>query len=477
GLTEIFTYWAPLDERTAFAGIRSLRPGHVAIFSAGGHERQMLYWDWAFPPRSCHDRRTFGECLSGLDDVLMRSVQHQTRADVPVGAYISGGLDSAMILAYLRRFQQGPISTFSLRFDRPEFDEGGYQQKIVRRFGTDHTEVVIGPTDIADHFAAAVAHAELPFLRTAPVPMMLLAAAVRKAGLKVVMTGEGADETLAGYDLFREARVRRFWARQPDSTMRPALLARLYPYLQDSPATTGAYARRFFGQDLSGHATPGFGHWPRWHTTRRMISYLSADLREAAESNYRAAPVAHLPPGHASWTPLSLDQYVEAHTLLTGYLLSSQGDRMALAHGVETRVPFLDHRVIEYANGLPGRYKLMGLREKFILKELGRRMVPAAICDRAKQPYRAPDSSSFFRNGEADPRVAAAFEKRKLLEVGYFEVEPVVKLFEKCRRGQAIGFADNMAFVGIYSTLLWHERFMQHAGACTQAEPAAAQAV
>ncbi|MDA8361461.1 MAG: asparagine synthase (glutamine-hydrolyzing) [Gammaproteobacteria bacterium] len=474
-LTEIFTYWAPLDERTGFAGIRSLQAGHVAIFSADGRERQGRYWDWTFPSRSCSDRRTFAECMSGLDDVLMRSVQYQTRADVPIGAYVSGGLDSAMILAYLRRFHEDSIRTFSLRFSQAEFDEGRYQRDIITRFGTDHTEVVVGPHDIADHFATAVAHAELPILRTAPVPMMLLAAAVRKAGIKVVMTGEGADETFAGYDLFREARVRRFWARQPHSRMRPALLARLYPYLQDSPVAADAYAQRFFGQDLWGHGVPGFGHWPRWQTTRRLINYLSPDLRQAAREDYRGPPVARLPEGHASWAPLSLDQYVEAHTLLSGYLLSSQGDRMALAHGVETRVPFLDHRVVEYANGLPGRYKLMGLREKCILKELGRRMLPASICDRAKQPYRAPDSSSFFHNGKAHPRVADAFDRSNLLEVGYFDVEAVAKLFDKCRRGRAIGFSDNMAFVGIYSTLLWHARFIDGAGVRDAVESEAVQ--
>ena len=473
---EIFTYWATLGDRTPFQGIRSLKPGHVAVFPADGHDRQFQYWDWTFPDYpAIRDRRTLAECMAGLDDVLMGAVQRQTRADVPVAAYISGGLDSAMILAYLRRIQEGPLRTFSLRFDHPEFDEGVYQRQVVQRFGTDHTEVVVSAADIAAHFAAAVVHAESPVLRTAPIPMMLLARAVREAGLKVVMSGEGADETLAGYDLFREARVRRFWARQPQSRLRPALLARLYPYLKDSPVASGIYAQRFFGLDLARYTAPGFGHWPRWQTTRRMLNYLSGDLRNMAALDYREAAVAGLPDRHQRWSPLSVDQYIEAHTLLSGYLLSAQGDRMALAHGVETRVPFLDHRVVEYANGLPGRYKLMGLREKFILKELGRRMLPPDICNRPKQPYRAPDSTSFFSGGRPCAEVEAAFDRRNLLEVGYFDVEPVVKLFEKCRRGRAIGFADNMAFVGIYSTLIWHEHFMAKAPEKTAVEPAAVQ--
>ena len=170
---------------------------------------------------------------------------------------------------------------------------------------------------------------------------------------------------------------------------------------------------------------------------------------------------ALLPSNHEAWDALCVDQCIEARTLLSGYLLSSQGDRVALANSVETRVPFLDTKVIEYANRLPSRYKLLGLKEKYILKHLGRGRIPDAVCDRPKQPYRAPDSASFFHKGIPDEGVARAFEKKRLLEVGYFDAEAAGKLFEKCRQGKAIGFSDNMAFVGIYSTMLLHEQFVE----------------
>ncbi|MHB1565354.1 MAG: asparagine synthase (glutamine-hydrolyzing) [Acidiferrobacter sp.] len=461
-MAEIFTYWSTLGQRTAFSTVKALPPGHLMVFDVRGNQRRHCYWDWRFPPDGASDGRGLTECLAGLDSVLARSVHRQTRADVPVGAYVSGGLDSAMILSYLTQMVERPPQTFSLRFQSEEFDEGRYQKAVVDHFGTQHTEVVIGPGDIGRHFPAAVWHAETPILRTAPVPMMLLARAVRDQGIKVVLTGEGADETLAGYDLFREARIRRFWARDCQSRMRPALLARLYPYLKASPATTGAYAARFFGQDLGRAAEPGFGHWPRWQTTRRMLNYLNPDLRGTLSNDFREQPAVLLPREYAGWHTLSQDQYLEAHTLLSGYLLSSQGDRMALAHGVETRVPFLDPRVIEFANNLPPRYKLMGLKEKFILKALGRTRVPALICDRSKQPFRAPDSHSFFHNGLPLEHVAHVFNKKRLLEVGYFDAESVCKLFEKCRHGRAIGFADNMAFVGIYSAMLIYEQFIEN---------------
>jgi len=460
GLSQVMTYWGLPGAQTSFVGMESVEAGCTAVFDERGSRHDLRYWDWDFPTEEREDPRSLGECVAGLDEALSGAVARQVRSDVPVAAYVSGGLDSAMIVSYMTHALDGPLPTFSLRFAEREFDEGAYQADVVRRFKTDHTEVTVGPGDIAEAFAQAVWHAESPILRTAPVPMMLLAKAVRHAGLKVVLTGEGADETLAGYDLFREARVRRFWSRNPDSRMRPALLARLYPYLSASPAAAGAYAQRFFGQDLGAAQRPGFGHWPRWQTTRRVLQFLNPDLREALEFDYRAAAERLLPEGYRHWNPLCVDQYVEAKTLLAGYLLSSQGDRVALAHGVETRVPFLDTKVMEYANGLPARYKLMGLQEKYILKALARGRLPESVRNRPKQPYRAPDSQSFFSNGVPHPRVAEAFEKNRLLEVGYFDAESACKLFDKCRRGKAIGFADNMAFVGIYSTMLLHEQFV-----------------
>ncbi len=464
GVARVFTYWGTPAPDTVFVGVESVAPGSVVTFAEDGRQTHRQYWDWEFPDRQNHDPRDFGECLAGLDETLRAAVARQVRSNVPVGAYISGGIDSAMIVSYMAGILDAPLPTFSLRFADQEFDEGAYQKAVAARFATHHTEITVTTADIGQAFARAVWHAESPILRTAPVPMMLLSQRVREAGIKVVLTGEGADEILAGYDIFREARVRRFWARHPASRMRPALLGRLYPYLNANPAASQAYAQKFFGQDLDFADHPGFGHWPRWQTTRRALQFLHPDIRVEVGFDYKQEGGARLPSCHESWDMLSVDQYVEARTLLSGYLLSAQGDRVALANSVETRVPFLDNKVVQYANDLPARYKLMGLQEKYILKRLGRGRIPDAVCDRPKQPYRAPDSASFFHRGVADEGVARAFEKRRLLEVGYFDVESAGKLFDKCRRGRAIGFADNMAFVGIYSTMLLHEQFVERDG-------------
>jgi len=277
-----------------------------------------------------------------------------------------------------------------------------------------------------------------------------------------VLTGEGADEVFAGYDLFKEGKVRRFWARNPESKWRHSLLTRLYPYLKNSPVSAGAYAQSFFGQGLAEVSNPFYAHAQRFTTTRRLWNFFSPDMRaRVAGVDPEKTLAAMLPRDFASWPGLSRDQYVEAQTLLFGYLLCSQGDRVAAANSIEGRVPFLDHRVIEFANRLPPKYKLRGLEEKSILRHAVRDLLPPSIAKRVKQPYRAPDSQSFFSGGRPLDFVEAAFSPENLRDTGYFDPNPARRLYEKCRTGRALGFADNMAFVGMLSTLLIDEHMVR----------------
>lgn len=464
GLGQAFTYWSALAPQTVFAGISTLAPGHVLRLQ-GGEISVRRYWDWEFPEDRGYDERPLKQLAGDFHDLFRDAVRLQLRSDVPVGAYLSGGLDSSLVAATASTLGQGRLRTFSLRFEDSEFDEGPYQQAVRDALAVDHTEVRCRTADIARAFPQAVWHAETPILRTAPVPLMLLAAQVRASGCKVVLTGEGADEVLCGYDLFKEGRIRRFCARRPDSRMRPALFGRMYPYLRNSPVAAPAYARRFFTQGVEYADAPYFGHIPRWQTTRRALQYLHQDLLTELNRAPAFADISGLmPDGIAAWNGLNQDQYVEAHTLLSGYLLSSQGDRMALAHGVESRVPFLDHRLIEFCNRLPPRYKLMGLDEKHILKVAARGRVPEVVRTRPKQPYRAPDSACFFEDGKPVDYVADLFSEARLRDCGYFNPKAVLKLFDKCRHRRAIGFADNMAFVGILSLLLVDQQFVRGQG-------------
>jgi asparagine synthase (glutamine-hydrolysing) len=471
-LGELFTYWSVLPPRSVFAGIQTLPPGHYLVAERGS-VRVVRYWDWQFPLDGAHDPRPVEECAEELRSLLVDAVRLQLRADVPVGAYLSGGLDSSVVTTLIKNFTDTPLRTFSLTFADPEFDESEHQRELVAYLGTRHTAVHCTAEALSNAFRRAIWHTESPMLRTAPVPLMLLSRQVRAEGYKVVLTGEGADEVFAGYDLFKEAKIRRFWARAPGSKLRPRALERLYPYLKDqrnSPAAGGAFTQMFFGAGMEHVDEPYFAHIPRWTTTRRIWQFFSPDVkRELGGWDPYRAYKDWLPTATERWSPLARDQYAEAHTLLSGYLLSSQGDRMAMANSVEGRFPYLDHRVIEFANRLPPRYKLRALTEKYVLKQAVKGLLPETLRRRVKQPYRAPDSQSFFRDGQPLEQVAELLSTERLREAGYFDPPAVAKLVAKCRDGRAAGFGDNMAFVGILSTMLVDDLFVRRRTPCQAA--------
>lgn len=461
GLGQALLFWATVGDRTSFEEVRSLPPGHSLAFEGGGTVLRR-YWDWEFPAPEGIRQIGMDQAADELRSLLRDAVQLQLRADVPVGAYLSGGLDSSGLVALIRQRSDVRLRTFSVSFGDSEFDESAQQMEMARFLGTEHASVHCGPGRIADIFPRLIAHTETTILRTGPAPLMMLSHLVRESGFKVVLTGEGADEVFGGYDLFKEAAIRRFWARQPDSKWRPELFSRLYPYLRNSPASNRAFSQAFFGQGLLDTSNPFYGHTTRWATSRRSWAFLSGDARQAL-GNWRPEDdlMRLMPADMQHWQGLARDQYVEASTLLYGYLLSSQGDRVAMANSVEGRVPYLDHRVIEFANALPARLKLRGLREKAVLREALRPLLPPSIVDRTKQPYRAPDSASFFEAGNAPEYVKYQFSAGRLREAGLFEPAMAERLFEKCRAGKALGFADNMAFVGILSTMLLEDQFVQ----------------
>ena len=466
-LGELFSFWSTLGTRTVFSGIEQLAPGHLMAIDLRDPAltpQVRRYWQWRHLPEDVSGRSE-DDVAEELHALLVDAVRLQLRADVPVGAYLSGGLDSSVIATLIRRHTRTPLRTFSLGFADAEFDERPFQRLLADSLGTEHSEIVVSHADIADAFRRAVLHAESPLVRTAPVPMMLLAGHVRQAGYKVVLTGEGADEVFAGYDLFKEAKLRRFMAVQPDSRWRGRLLDRLYPYLAHSPVRSRGFAEQFFQEGAEQRSQPWFAHLPRVRSTQRVLRFLHPDLREQLQAwDPVRTLAAELPDGIAAWPALARDQYVESSTLLSGYLLSSQGDRMSMAQSVEGRYPFLDHRVIELANRLPARYKLRGLDEKHILKRAMRRELPDAVLRRPKQPYRAPDSGCFFANGDALPWVKDALQPDRVAASGLFDTTAVAHLVEKCRSGRAIGFPDNMAFVGILSTLALHESLIRPQG-------------
>lgn len=466
-LDQTFTFWTVVPPHSSFASVSEVAPAHVRTYH-GGRVREEPYWAPAYPERPSRSTQFPGSMDEAVETVRS-AIDEATglrmlRADVPVGSYLSGGLDSSLVAALGRKYAGDHFQTFSIRFEDAEYDETAFQRLMVERLGSDHHEVTVSRRDIARVFPDVVWHTERAVLRTAPAPLFLLSKKVQEQGVKVVLTGEGADEMFAGYDLFREGKIRRFWARQPGSASRPRLLERLYPYLARSPVAQASMARQFFGRNLERAAEPGFAHETRWQTTGGLRRLLSPSIR--AQTDARPAVRAlmeTLPAEFSTWSPLAQDQYLEIRTLLSGYLLSSQGDRMLMAHSVEGRFPFLDRNVVELSNSLPPEYKLFGLNEKYVVKRASRTLVPEEIVKRQKQPYRAPDALSFVGRGAPD-YVEDLLSEGALSESGLFDPMPVRMLWEKCRNRSPEGQfsnADNMALVGVLSTQLLYELFVR----------------
>jgi asparagine synthase (glutamine-hydrolysing) len=444
-----------------FKGVLELPPAHMLIARAD-HVEVRRYWRLEFPDAADaadekHDEAGIVEEVRAL---LTDATRIRLRSDVPVGSYLSGGLDSSLVAAMARGFVSDRLRTFSVRFDDAEFDETEFQMEMAAALGTDHSAILCRPADIGAIFPAVVRHAERPILRTAPAPLQLLARLVHDEGFKVVLTGEGADEVFGGYDIFKEAKLRRFCARQPLSAVRPLLFRRLYPYLPQMQAQSAAYLKAFFATDLDAVGDPLFSHLPRFRSTAGAKLFFSDDLKRTL-AGYDALDDlrATLPADFSRWHPLSQAQYLETAYLLPGYILSSQGDRMAMAHSVEGRFPFLDHRVVEAAARIPPRLKLRGLTEKYVLRQAARELLPPRLAERPKQPYRAPDSASFFGASRPD-YVARLLSGAAIADSGLFDRGAVEKLVKKGRDGRVNGFRDNAALTGILSTQLWREAFV-----------------
>jgi asparagine synthase (glutamine-hydrolysing) len=453
-LDQIFTLWVSLPPRTAFEGIHELPPGHSLWWSSKGIEIRQ-YWQYTYNSRPSPSVEASS---SELLELLTTATQLRLRADVLCGAYLSGGLDSTLITALAQQASPRRLNTFSVGFDQPEFDESSYQQLAADFLGTDHHHLRCTAADIQSVFPAVIRHTEKPILRTAPAPMYLLAKLVHQAGLKVVITGEGADEMFGGYDIFKETKIRRFWAAQPASKLRPLLLRKLYPYLGNIQAQPDSYLRAFFHiQDRPLF----FSHQPRWDLTSRLKLFFSHDLRERLarlQNDVSAQLQVRVPTAYRSWNWLNQAQYLEAAYLMPGYILSSQGDRMSMAHAVETRFPFLDPHVVDFASQLPPELKMKVLNEKFLLKQAARHLIPEAIRVRSKQPYRAPEADCFFRPKRAE-FLDELLSPAKIEQQGLFHPGAVAQLIRKFESGTAISVKDNMAMVGIVSTALLQEEF------------------
>jgi asparagine synthase (glutamine-hydrolysing) len=401
--------------------------------------------------------------IAELRELLTDSTRIRLRADVPVGAYVSGGLDSSITAALAQQCVGSSLHTFSLSFDEPELDESEYQLEVIRALGTRHHMLRCSSGQIGEAFPDVMWHVETPMVRSAPAPMFLLSRFVRDQGFKVVLTGEGADEFWGGYDIFKEAKVRAFSAARTESRRRPQLLKRLYPYIGELQKQSPAYLQAFFRATEKDALHPLFSHLPRWEVMRRSHVFFSDAVRSASEDGCIPKLNAVLPNGFGNWSMFRRAQYLEAAYLLPDYLLSSQGDRVAMAHSLEGRYPFLDYRLVEFAAKIPSNLKMKVLNEKYLLKQAFGKLVPKSVLKRAKQPYRAPQSSSFIDHATGKPTteyIADMLSPERLRDFGIFDSPTVRKLVGKAGKGHAVSFLDNAALVAIVSTQSLIDQFI-----------------
>lgn len=458
-LAQVYTFWSTLTPYTPFKNILELSPGHFCIYNRGGLKVEK-YWELDFSKNNAS--LSLNDVIEYFHELLTSSIRIRLRADVEVAAYLSGGIDSSTIVAYIKDIEPGLLNTFSIGFKETDFDESNYQKEAVSYLNTGHRSISCSSKEIADYFPKVIWHSETPVTRTAPAPMMILSKLVRENNIKVVITGEGADEILAGYDIFREAIIRRFWANQPESDIRPLLLKKLYtdiPHLRNANTNI---LKMFFGYKLDQVNDSCYSHLLRWNNSNHIKKHFSSQIKSILKEYSPFDELTHKLPGNfSSWDLLAKAQWLETTLFMSGYLLSSQGDRMTMANSVEGRYPFLDYRLIEFCTGLPTRYKLNGLNEKYLLKKLMKNRIPESIIKRPKQPYRAPIKSVFLSK-DSPEYVRFMLSETYTRNTGIFNYDSISDLLSRIDKTGISSEVDNMVLSSVISTHLLYYQFIEN---------------
>lgn len=392
-LEEVF-HFRP-SSHTLFDGIYSVPPGHYAI-AQRGEVRLYPYWDLPYPSAEAlaAGGRPHDEVIAGFRAALDDAVQQRLVADVEVASYLSGGIDSCAVLGLAQQHMSRPIRAFTLSFDDARYDEAALAQAQAERCGASFHPIAVTTRALADSYSDAVFHAETMFFNGHGVAKFLLSRAVRDAGIKVVFTGEGADEMLGGYPPFRRDVLLYNSGRQD-----PATVSRLLAELREANKTTPALVNdEGDGPAALQTVRRRLGWVPSWMQSFAGHGQKSADLFRpdfaaslAGVSPYDLAldrlPIDERVRGR---DPLNQALYLWSKSPLANFILTLLGDRMEMAHSIEGRVPFLDHHVAEYAAGIPIELKIQGMREKHVLREATRDVLIEPVYNRQKQPFATP---------------------------------------------------------------------------------------
>jgi len=383
-------------DRSLYDGVRAIPPGHYMLARGNGH-RLMPYWDVRYPrDDEPQEQRSDQDWIDGFREVFEESVRTRLRADVPVGCYLSGGLDSCAVLGLAAIHHDGPVRAFTLTFEGTEYDEGPIAEEMSILAGADFNPIAVRQSDLAANFADAVVATETAMINGHGVAKYMLSRAVREAGYKVVLTGEGSDEILGGYPHFRRDMLLYHTVGQD-----PVEVQRLLEGLEQGNTVSKGLLLPSGDIDHATIAHELLGFAPSWVDTfsgtfGRMRKLFSDDFLHENEhldglsQLFSSVDVLRRLQGRNA---VHAALYLWAKSALPGYILTVLGDRMEMAHSIEGRVPFLDHKVAEYLHRVPVALKIHGMTEKYILREATRDAITDSVYRRQKHPFLSPPAT------------------------------------------------------------------------------------
>ncbi len=453
GIDHFFSFFCAGTTRTCFAGVKSLPPGHFLKVRDGKISIHQ-YWDLDFPDAGQERRMDDPSPLvDEFEDILRRSVERRLRGDVPVVSYISGGLDSTVVLGLSSRQRGAAVPSFTIGFDKAGPDERAQSTEAAQILGSPLTTVTMNKSSVANAFPELVVAAEGPVMDTSCAALMRLSAAVHEQGYKVVLTGEGADEALAGYIWFKgqalRDRLMKSIGRPPLNGFRAVMLgmigggksrrAELRPMRGIRPAQQELY-------DMIGQARPILYSDAMWKDLSDHSAYSDLNI-----DNERIA----------RWAPLNQSLYVGYKMMLAGLLMVAKGDRISMHNSVEARYPFLDDDVINFCSQIAPEYKLNGKIEKWILRQVAKKTLPQQIANRPKTMFRSSLAQTFL--GSHRPTwVDQLLSPESLKAAGYFDPKAVAREVSWQRAIPRITmrrFVLDLGLTNVVSTMLWHHMF------------------
>ncbi len=468
GINHAFTFFALPGPVTCFEGVNLLLPGHYLTVQPGraGQAARVMdraYWQIDFPDRGHEEPggspRQVGDALEA---VLTKAVERRLRADVPVVSYLSGGVDSSVVVAlatHLRKQSGGQdVPTFTIRVTRPGLDESNEASLVARHLGARPVVVNCGAAEVLQTYPELIRAAEGPVIDTACAAMLMLAREVHAQGYKVALTGEGADEWLAGYPWYKVHRLLS-WLDVIPGVPLSQLARRAYLRLTGVPRFPWSLQRR--NLRAVGGPNAFLDVYGLFSTTK--LRFYSPQMWERLQGNLPYEDLGLNLARMKRWHPLNRSLYLGARVMLPGLLLAAKGDRVAMNSSVETRYPFLDEEVFSYLARLHPKWKLRGLRDKFALRVMAQRWVPHTIAWRRKAMFRAP-LDGFHGAEDCQPGfVDQLLSEESLRKTGYFDAPAVLRWrqdFRKMRAGSNQRTMIEMGLVGVVSTQLWHHLYV-----------------